>query len=99
MGYIKRKTDKNQADIVASLLEIPGVSVEPNHDDILVGYKNQTFWFELKNPNEMTKDGRVVKRKNCRTQKKQTKLNETWNGFYQIVSSIDEILIAIGINK
>ena len=47
------KIDRNQGDIVSALRKIPGISVETGHDDILVGYKGRTWWFEVKAPLEL----------------------------------------------
>ena len=41
------KVDANQADIVKELRAL-GYSVELNHDDILVGHRGKTYWFEIK---------------------------------------------------
>ncbi|KKK84038.1 hypothetical protein LCGC14_2787400, partial [marine sediment metagenome] len=43
------KIDSNQREIVKSLRKIPGITVELNHHDFLLGYKGKTYWFEIKN--------------------------------------------------
>jgi hypothetical protein len=88
------KIDANQNDIVDGLRKIPGVTVEPNHDDILVGFRGRTYWFEIKNSSCANKNGVVFESKKKKSQKK---LEESWKGHYQIVTSIDEILIILGI--
>ena len=83
-----KRIDNNQQQIVKALRKVPGVSVATNHDDILVGVRGYTYWFELKN-----RDGRN------RIQPAQQKLMNEWTGHYQVVRSIDDILHAIGITK
>ncbi len=94
--YQVSNTDKNEKPIVKALRQIAGVSVETGHDDILVGHKGKTYWFEIKNPDEVKKDGAPIKRKG-KTYAKQMKLLAEFEGHYLIVSSLDEILEAIGI--
>ena len=91
MKYRTKKTDNNQKAIVAELRKIPGVSVITDHDDILVGYKGKTYWFEIKNPESITKSGRPWKDKR-QTQQKQKVLADTYNGHYQIVWTLEQIL-------
>lgn len=98
MFEVRNNTDQNEKHIVAALRKIPGVSVETGHDDILVGRNGVTYWIEIKNPNEVDKNGVPYKRKNCKTYDKQKKLSEEFKGHYQIVSTLDEILKTIGIN-
>ena len=84
------KIDANQPEIVKSLRTIPGCTVETNHDDILVGYKGRTLWYEIKTPDCVSrKTGKVLD-----TAKKdsQIKLEQEWRGHYKIISCIDEIL-------
>jgi len=77
------KVDANQSSIVAELRKL-GISVELSHDDILVGYKNQTFWFEIKRgPRAEIKPS-------------QTKLLNEWKGHYKIVWTTQMILTDIG---
>ena len=92
MKYRTKKTDNNQKAIVAELRKIPGVSVITDHDDILVGYKGKTYWFEIKNPDEVTKSGKIRRNKSGGTQERQEKLRDTWTGHYKIVSTLKEIL-------
>jgi hypothetical protein len=79
------KIDSNQPGIVDALNSIHGVTVQVGHDDILVGYKSRTYWFEIKSG---------AKKK---MRPSQQKLFTRWTGHYQIVSTLDEILLAIGI--
>ena len=91
------KVDLNQSDIVDALRAIPGVKVELNHDDILVGYKGRTYWFEIKSEKAISKQtGKVLESEKKKSQKV---LEAEWTGHYRIVSSIDEILLDMGITK
>lgn len=76
------KIDANQPGIVKALRAIPGVSVELDHDDILVGYKGRTYWYEIK-------DGKPTESK---IQKDQYRIWETFTGHYKIVWTLDQIL-------
>jgi len=90
------KIDSNQPDIVKALRKINGVTVELNHDDILVGYKGLTFWFEIKTPESVsTKTGLILESAKKPSQKK---LEKEWKGHYRIISNIDEILTDIGLS-
>lgn len=92
------KTDVNESDIVAALRAIPGCCVETGHDDILVGYKGRNYWFEIKNPDEVDRNGKPYKRNN-NTYKRQTSLANEWTGHYEIVTGIDQILVAMDLLK
>ena len=96
MKYHTKKTDQNQKDIVRDLRKIPGITVDLDHDDILVGYRGKTYWFEIKNPERITKAGRPWKDKG-QTQQKQGELEENWKGHYQIVWKIEQILEQLNI--
>ena len=54
------KIDANQPDIVKDLRKIKGVTVELNHDDILVGYKGITYWYEIKTPESVSKQTGLI---------------------------------------
>jgi hypothetical protein len=56
------------------------VSVATRHDDILVGYRGCTYWYELK---------KSVK---AEVKPGQEKLRQTWHGHYAIVTSAEEII-------
>ena len=90
------KVDANQSGIVKQLRSIPGVTVAPGHDDILIGWKGQTFWMEIKDPAKLTKDGRLPL---AQMKPSQIDLLREWKGQYNIVSDIDEILQIMGINR
>ena len=89
----KDKVDENQPEIVKQLRKIHGVTVEPGHDDVLVGFMGQTYWFEIKSGDALSKrTGEVL---HSKKQKHQRELEQSWAGHYQIVSTLDEILDAI----
>jgi hypothetical protein len=84
--------DKNQTAI-AEALEDLGMSVEKGHDDILVGYKGLTYWFELKSDRAVSKKtGKVYEHEKKKSQKR---LEKEFKGHYKIVSSLEEILADI----
>ncbi|MCW8960181.1 MAG: hypothetical protein OQK29_01375 [Ignavibacteriaceae bacterium] len=91
------KVDGNQTEIVKALRKIPGVSVSPDHDDILVGYQGRTYWFEIKDPKRtINKDGTVTA---GAVKKTQLKLINEFNGHYNIVWTLDDILHELGIKS
>ncbi len=87
------KIDKNQPFIVDTLRDIPGVTVQVGMDDILVGYKGKNFWFEIKEPETVSK--RTGKVNPSKIKESQYKLLENWAGHYSIVWNIDQILAEI----
>lgn len=88
------KIDVNQPEIVEQLRSIPGVTVEVNHSDILVGRNGRTYWFEIKNPDTIKKNGEPGKNS---LRKSQKKLKAEFTGHYKVVWSIEQILFDIGI--
>ena len=84
------KVDNNQKQIMDALRDIPGITVQPGHDDLLVGYKGKTYWFELKSERAVSKRTGLVREKSKK--ESQIKLEAEWKGHYKIVSTIDEIL-------
>ena len=80
------KVDANQTEIVRQLRCIPGVSVAPGHDDILVGFRGQTYWMEIKRPGQER-----------RIQDSQAKLRDGWTGHWAVVTTFDQALDALGI--
>ena len=89
------KIDANQSEIVKALRSIPGCSVEVSHDDILVGYKALTRWYEIKDPGCVSKRTELILESGKK--KSQKKLEKEWTGHYKIVSSIQEILLDMGL--
>lgn len=89
------RVDNNQKDIVENLEKIPGIKVATGHDDILVGFRKMTFWFEVKNPETaFKKNGELTANA---LKKSQKKLLNDWSGHYSVVSTVEEILKEIGI--
>ncbi len=82
---INAKVDKNQKQIVKALRQIPGVSVEVGHDDILLGYKEKTYWYEIKCDEKAP------------LKPKQIELTQSWRGHYQVVWCVEQILSELGI--
>jgi hypothetical protein len=81
------KVDSNQAEIVKALRVVPGVTVALRHDDILVGYRGRTYWYEIKTGQRAEiKAGQAM-------------LCHTWTGHYRIVSTAHAILVDIGIEQ
>ena len=89
MSHYRRaaKVDANQSEIVRSLRCIPGVSVEPGHDDLLVGFRKQTRWYEIKRPG---KTKQLTPSESAR--------RDNWTGHYRVVSSVEEILRDMGLS-
>ena len=86
--------DKNQPEIVKELRKF--ASVELDHDDIIVGYQGKTYWYEIKSDNAVSKKtGEVL---DSQKKKGQIKLENEFKGHYKIVSSLEEILIDMGIS-
>ena len=83
------KVDTNQAIIVKALRGIPGVTVERGHDDIIVGYRGMTLWYELKNPELVGKDGEI---RPSSIEDCQNKLLAEWTGHYRIVWNVEQIV-------
>ena len=89
------KTDANEQAIVKELRQIPGITVEQGHDDILVGYKGQNWWYELKSPDCVSrKTGTVL---DSSKKPSQIRLEQEWKGKYRVVWNINQILIDLGI--
>ena len=83
--YVRHKRiDANQPQIVKELRAM-GLSVELDHDDILVGHDGKTYWYEIK-----TGEKAEVK-------DSQKKLLAEYKGHYKIVWSVEMILADIGL--
>ena len=80
MKKYRHRADHNQNEIVEYLRQIPGVTVEKGHDDILVGFKGVTYWFEIKQDE-----------KKSLTKSEQDRL-QNWGGHYKVVWSLEMIL-------
>lgn len=88
------KVDANQAAIVRALRCYPSITVETGHDDLLVGYNLQTFWFEVKDESVRSKHTGFVRR--SKLTKTEVHRLDNWRGFYRVVFNVNEILEAIG---
>ena len=86
---IDAKTDKNQNQIVGELRHL-GFDVEINHDDILIGKYGLTGWYEIKNPDKISKKTGKIRESAIKPDQK--RLRAEWKGHYKIVSSLEEIL-------
>ena len=83
------RIDDNQPEIVRKLREL-GYSVETGHDDLLIGHNGKTYWIELKDPKKtLNKDGTY---KAGAIKPSQVILNDEWQGHYEIVHSIEQII-------
>jgi hypothetical protein len=83
------RVDSNQGEIVAYLRSM-GASVQTGMDDLLVGWKGKTFWFEIKDPEKtLTKSGEW---KSGALKDSQVKLCDEWRGHYQVVHSVEQII-------
>ena len=92
----KAKVDSNQVQIVEDLRKL-GFSVQPGHDDILVGRCGKTYWFEIKAPEcRSKKTGEILQ---SAKKKSQITLEAEWKGHYKLVTSLDEILVEIEIRE
>ena len=89
------RTDTNQPEIVKALLKIPGITIELNHNDFLLGYKGKTYWFEVKNPDKVSKRSGEVLETGIRPDQKT--LRATWTGHYKINWTLEQVLEEIGI--
>ena len=91
------KVDSNQPEIVKALRLIPGVTVEVNHDDLLVGRLGQNYWIELKEPETVSPvTGKV---RPSAIKDSQHKLLVEWQGQYAICWELEQILEIIGVTK
>ena len=91
------RIDTNQPEIVKALRMIPGCTVETGKDDILVGFRGKTFWFEIKTPDCLSKQ--TGKIRDAEKKDGQKKLEREWRGHYRIVTSLTEILKDIQCEK
>tara|TARA_R110000850_G_C9996087_1_gene467960 strand:+ start:10778 stop:11071 length:294 start_codon:yes stop_codon:yes gene_type:complete len=82
------RIDANQPDIVKKLRQI-GATVSLNHDDILVGYRGKTYWYEIKDPEKTLKQDGTYKAGALKDS--QIELLETWKGHYRVVHSYEQI--------
>lgn len=88
-----KKVDANQTAIVRVLRTCPGISVDVGHDDILVGFRGKTYWFEIKNQAEISRKTGMVKE--SAKKESQKKLDALWTGHRAYVSTVEQILSII----
>lgn len=91
------RTDVNQSEIVRKLRQVPGVSVSPDHDDLLVGYQGRTYWIEIKDPCRTLNKNGTMHRKQAK--QSQIKLLREWSGQYAMCWTFEDVLDVIGIAK
>ncbi len=92
MNHYKKhrsKIDTNQTEIVKKLRSIPGVTVALNHDDILVGYKGKTYWYECKQKSPYMANGELRK---GALKDSQVKLLAEWKGHYKVIWTFEQIM-------
>ena len=89
------KIDSNQNEIVKALRAIPGVTVQVSMDDILVGHKRRSYWFEIKEPSTVSK--KTGKVRDSAIKESQHNLIKHWTGHYAVVWNLDQILAEIGL--
>ena len=89
------KIDSNQPMIVADLRKIPGVEVQVGMDDILVGHNGKTYWFEIKEPETVSK--KTGKVRESKIKDSQKALLKNWTGHYAVVWNVSQILEELGI--
>jgi len=84
-----RRVDNNQAEIVALLRDVPGVTVQHLHTvgngcpDIAVGFRGFTYFFEIKSENgTLTED--------------EQRWHEEWTGQVGIIYSAEDALRMMG---
>lgn len=82
------RIDENQPEIVRQLRQM-GFTVQTGMDDILVGARGKTFWFEIKTPDQVKKSGGY---KAGALKDSQKKLQREWRGHYKVVHSLEQIL-------
>ena len=82
--------DKSQKEIVRQLIEM-GATVEPGHDDILVGFMGLTFWFEIKTPSTKARTPMKPRGFSMRkTEEKQQALRDRWRGQLDKVCTFEQ---------
>jgi len=96
MPKYAKKTDANQSEIVRDLRTIPGVTVRTDVDDILVGFRGTTYWYEIKSNDAVNRKGEVYE--SCK-RPSQKKYAAEWKGHYRIVSSLQQILEELNIHQ
>ena len=87
------RVDDNQAEIVAALRQIPGVTVKSlaavgdGFPDICVGYRTVNHFFEIKDPSKPLSDRQLTP--------KQKKFHKEWKGKVHIAETVMDIVNVI----
>ena len=90
-----KRIDDNQRAIVKALRSIPGCTVESlaavgkGVPDLLVGYKNENFLVELKNP--------LMPPSKRKLTKAQVRWHQQWGGKVYVVTCHEDALEVIGL--
>lgn len=98
MAYNKRldaRVDDNQSAIVKSLNRVPGVSVEADHHDLIVGYRRRSWWIEIKTEDARSKKTGKVKPSELTPSEKRRLADPNFQ--YDVCFSAEEILKVIGV--
>lgn len=88
------RVDANQKDIVDALYSVPGVSVQHLHaqgmgcPDILVGWRNKNYLFEIKDPAKKPSARELTKM--------QERWHFQWSGQVAVIHSVEDALEIIG---
>lgn len=88
--------DRNQGALVESLRQIPGVTVAitsgvgGGFPDLVVGYRNRNFAFEIKDPAKPPSARKLTEQEES--------FHSAWTGQVGIALTVDEILEQIGLN-
>jgi len=91
------RIDDNQTAIVKALQKMPGVSVcstAAQHNgfpDIAVGFRQRNYFFEIKDPDKPPSKQRLTP--------DQEKWHGNWTGQVDIITSVEQALVIMGISK
>lgn len=84
------RIDDSQRAIVKALRALQGITVELGHDDILVGYRGSTYWYEVKSGRAVSKKtGKIL---DSAKKPDQVRLENEFTGHYKIVFHVEQIL-------
>lgn len=90
---MKKKTDKNQKEIISTLRAVGASVVDTSavgrgFPDIVVGYKGRTYLIEIKNPDTKGK-----------LNARQIEFKHQWAGHYSVVDSAKSAIQVLGIEE
>lgn len=83
------RIDNNQPEIVKTLRKL-GYSVVVGHDDILVGYRGKTYWYEIKEESLASKKTGQIRPSALKDDQK--KLLANYKGHYKVVWNVQQIM-------